>query len=96
MGSSKIGSSPVSDFLQGAAAMGSVVVGLFFLTFWKQARDRLFLAFGVGFIVFALNRTLLVVIDSNEATAYIYGLRLAAFMLILAGIIDKNLGSRHR
>jgi len=87
----------MTDFLQGAAAMGSMVAAIFFWEFWKQTHDRLFLAFGVGFMAFAMNRLLLALIEpSNEATTYIYGLRLAAFLLILAGIIDKNLASRRR
>ncbi len=74
--------------------MGSLAAGLFFLRFWRQSRDRLFLIFGVSFFIFAVNRFLLALVDtSSEATTYIYMLRLAAFVLILLAIVDKNIGS---
>ena len=81
-----------TEFLLGAAAMGSFTVALFFLRFWRQSLDRLFLMFAIAFAVFGLNRLLLFAVpSSNEATAYIYALRLAGFILIIIAILDKNI-----
>jgi hypothetical protein len=78
-------------FLQGAAAMACVVAGLFFLRYWKTTRDRFFLFFLAAFFAFALNwGGLAVVQPSQESTHWFYLLRLVAFLLIIAAIIDKN------
>jgi hypothetical protein len=82
-------------FLQGAAAMGCVVAGLFFARYWRTTRDRFFLFFLAGFLAFALNWVGLAVVQpSVESTHWFYLLRLLAFLLIIAAIIDKNRRSR--
>jgi hypothetical protein len=49
--------------------------------------------FGVAFVAFGLNRLLLFIVpESNEATTYIYAMRLAGFILIIVAILDKNIG----
>lgn len=78
-------------FLQGAAAMACVVVGLFFARYWRETRDRFFLFFAVAFWAFALNWVGLAVVQpSEESTHWFYVLRLVAFLSIIAAIIDKN------
>lgn len=78
-------------FLQGAAAMACVVAGLFFLRYWRTTRDRFFLFFLAAFFAFALNWVGLAVVQpSQESTHWFYVLRLVAFLLIIAAIIDKN------
>jgi hypothetical protein len=78
-------------FMQGAAAMGCVVAGLFFVRYWRETRDRFFLFFVAGFWAFALNwMGLAVVQPSVESTHWFYVLRLVAFTLIIVAIIDKN------
>ena len=80
------------DFLSGATFMASLAVALFFVRFWKDSRDRLFLMFAIAFGTFAVNRLLLTVLEtSNEETTYVYVFRLLAFVLIIAAIVDKNL-----
>src|SRR5687767_14914525 len=86
----------MNEFFYGVSAMGCLLAALFFVKFWRQSRDRLFLMFGIAFMTFALNRALLALIPStHEATTVIYSLRLAAFVLIIIAIIDKNLTSGH-
>lgn len=81
----------MNDFLSGAFMMGSFIAGLFFLKFWKRSRDRLFLMFGVAFWILGLNRIALAITDqTHELRFYLYTVRLAAFLLILFAIIDKN------
>ena len=79
------------DFLNGATAMGCVVAALFFLRFYRQSADRLFLFFGLGFSIFGANRLVLALLEEgHEASTYVYLSRLLAFVLILFAIIDKN------
>ena len=79
-------------FLSGAAMFGAWACGAYFLRFWFNTRDRLFLLFGVAFWLMSLERLLLVFIDfpNSENYLYIYLIRLTAFLLILYAIIDKN------
>lgn len=81
--------------LLGAIAMASVVAGLFFLRFWRDTRDRLFLFFAVSFLVEGVNRGALGLTgDPNEARPFFYFVRFLSFVLILAGIVQKNRGKR--
>ena len=78
-------------FLLGACAMACTAIGLFFLRFWKRTFDRLFLIFAVAFWVLGLNRLGLAAVDAaSDSRMYLYGVRLAAFVLILIAIADKN------
>ncbi|MBW3628846.1 MAG: hypothetical protein KY464_06065, partial [Gemmatimonadetes bacterium] len=64
---------------------------LHFLKFRHRTRDRLFLAFAAAFTLLAVQRAALVLLaDLSEATLYLYGLRVIAFLLIIAAIVDKN------
>ncbi len=81
----------LNSFLQGAAAMGCVVAGLFFIRYSRNTHDRFFLFFVAAFWAFALNWVGLAVAQpSVESTHWFYLLRLAAFLLLIAGIVDKN------
>lgn len=82
----------VSGFMVAAYA----VAALFFLRFWKDTRDRLFALFSASFLILALQRaalTLVVQQGETPVTTLLYGVRLLAFLLILAAIIDKNRSS---
>jgi hypothetical protein len=84
----------MSSFTQtvyGALAMGTFVVGLFFLRFWRQTRDRLFAMFALAFWILGVNWLgLALLATTQEQRTVFYLLRLAAFVLILLAIIDKN------
>jgi uncharacterized membrane protein HdeD (DUF308 family) len=83
----------LEGFLLGVIATSSVTAGVFFLKFWKQTRDSLFLAFGLAFVVEGLNRcAILFLAKPNEGSPYIYFVRLLAFLLILGAILHKNYG----
>ena len=78
-------------FVHGATSMGCIVAALYFLRFWRDTRDRLFILFGVAFGVLALNRAALALgHPTDETTPYFYLVRLAAFLLIAFAVIDKN------
>jgi hypothetical protein len=84
-------------FLQGALTVCFLVAGAFFMRFWKQTHDRLFLLFALSFWIQAFTRIALTVVSENEGRVYFYLLRLLAFGLILAAIAMKNIdGSRLR
>lgn len=84
----------VSLYLSGALAVAAWVAGLFFLRYWRLARDRFFLFFTAAFWIMAINWTALAAIAPTEETRhYFYVIRLFAFLLIIVAIVDKN---RHR
>jgi len=81
----------MSDFISGTIVLGYLVAGLFFLRFWKESAERLFLIFGLAFWILALQRGLLsAMAGDTDAHAYLYGIRLLAFVLIIVAILDKN------
>lgn len=83
----------VNAFLLGVIATASLVGGLFFLRFWKDSRDFLFLAFAIFFFVEGANRiALLFVADPSEGSPWIYSVRLIALLIILGAILNKNYG----
>jgi uncharacterized protein DUF5985 len=82
---------PLTAFFYGAIAMGSAVAGLFFLRFWRATHDRLFVYFAAAFWALAVERVMFVALSVHEDTQHwVFLVRLAAFLLIIAAIIDKN------
>jgi hypothetical protein len=81
--------------ISGALTAAYLVAALFFLSFWRDTRDRLFGFFAGAFMLLALQRIALAWAMANQwdTTAY-YILRLAAFVLILIAILDKNRAGR--
>ena len=78
-------------FLQAVSATLAWVSGLLFYRFWRESRDVLFVFFSAGFSVMAFAWVLLAVIrPTGEARPYIYAVRLLAFLLLIAGMIQKN------
>ncbi len=82
----------LAAFVAGGLCLGFLAVGLFFMKFWRRTGDGLFAAFAVAFILLAVNQAAPVVLDiPDEHQGYIYLLRLAAFVLIIAAVLRKNL-----
>jgi hypothetical protein len=87
----------MGDFVWGLITMGYAIAGLFFLRFWSRTRDLLFMAFAVAFWLLALNQALVALSEApREEQTWFYLLRLAAFLLIIAAIVGKNLRARAR
>ena len=81
----------MNQLILGAIAMASLVIGLFFLRFWKNTRDRFFLFFATAFGLEAVSRALLGLNQgSSENEPLYYLIRLLSFTLILIAIVDKN------
>ena len=81
--------------LSGIIIAGYATAGLFFVRFWRRTKDRLFAIFGLAFWLLCLQRILLVLSAdaTTEDRAYLYAIRLIAFLLIIVGIVDKNRGA---
>lgn len=87
--------SRLNDVLAGVSIALYATVGLFFLRFWMESRDRLFRFFAAAFFILAIQRVgVVLVADFAEHLGLLYGVRLVAFLLILAGIFDKNRRAR--
>lgn len=67
------------------------IVSLFFLRFYRKARDRLFLCFSFAFLMLGVEPVFIMMNEiSNEKSNALILIRLAAFILILLAVIDKN------
>jgi hypothetical protein len=81
----------LDDFLGGAVAMGFAVAALLFLKFWRKTREGLFLAFAGSFLLLGLNQALLTLTKIPlEERSWLYLLRLAAFLFIIAALWWQN------
>jgi hypothetical protein len=85
----------MNQVLSGAIVMAYVVAGLFFLRFWKRSSDTLFIYFAIAFWILAVQRLALTLTsEGNEDNLLFYIIRLAAFVLILLAIWNKNRSSK--
>jgi len=80
----------MDQFMSGAVTMGFGVAGVFFLRFWRDARDRLFVLFALAFFLMAANRLVAALSDRPAVGDAQYWVRFVAFALILVAILDKN------
>jgi hypothetical protein len=85
----------MADFLAGAITLGYIVVGVFFLRFWRRTSDTLFAIFALAFFVLAGNQAVVTLSGlEREALSWVYLIRAAAFSLIIVAIVAKNLPGR--
>ena len=85
----------INIILWSMTAMACLGVAVCFLRFWRQTADRLFLLFALAFALFGVNTLLLAAINpAHESRHLIYLIRLAAFLVIIVAIIDKNRARR--
>ena len=82
----------IAQFLSGATMMANLVIGIFFLKFWRKTHDRFFLIFACAFWILAMERIVLLRWGGTveEQETWVYFIRLAAFLIIIGGIVDKN------
>lgn len=79
------------DLDGGALVAICLAIALFFLRFYRDTRDRFFILFCLAFCALAAHWGVLEVVDRGwewRPTSYL--LRLVAFLLILAAIVEKN------
>jgi hypothetical protein len=91
-----LGDDFVNEFVAGAIAATFAAIGFFFWRFWQKSADRFYVLFAAAFWILSLNRamTLSSSFVTTEGLPIYYIVRLIAFLLILAAIIDKNYGSK--
>lgn len=81
----------INAVMGGAIAMASLTIALFFVRFWRTTHDRFFLYFASSFALEAVNRVLFLVTNlQSENEPAFYLIRLAAYVLILVAILEKN------
>jgi hypothetical protein len=81
----------LNSFMSGAVMMSSVAAGIFFMKFWRKTNDRFFALFAAAFFLFSIERWLFVFLpNQDEANSWIFLIRLAGFLLIIAAVVDKN------
>lgn len=82
----------MTDLFTGAICLGSLLIALFFLRFWRDSGDRFFLYFAASFFIEGLHRLYSAVHDAGgEDSPMHYLIRLLAYGLILWAILEKNL-----
>ena len=82
---------PHSDFFAGMITMGYLVASSFFLRFWVRTSEALFIAFSVAFLLLAISSALTALLSLPfEERSWLYLIRLAAFVLLIAAILGKN------
>ena len=81
----------MTGLLSGILIAEYAVIALFFAKFWSKSRDRLFLMFSGAFVVLAVQRVAIAMTQEIlEQQAPLYLLRLAAFVVIIVAIVDRN------
>ena len=81
----------LNSFLLGALAMGFLVAAMFFARFFMRTRDRFFAFMATAFGVMSVNQLALASFgEDSEYRSWLYLVRLSAFILILAAVVDKN------
>ncbi len=81
----------LNGLVSGALTMGYAVVALFFFRFWNASRDRPFAMFSFAFLLLAFQRVSITLTrGAMEDQTIFYLLRLAAFVVIIVAIVDKN------
>ena len=81
----------MEEILIGGIAVAALIAGVFFLRFWKSSGDRFFLMFAVAFWIEGAHRIFIYAwAGRDEASPLYYIVRLIAYGLIIAAIVDKN------
>jgi hypothetical protein len=82
----------LAQFFAGFFACASGAIAVAFARFWRRSGDRLFLWFTVAFALLAIERlgTVVAHVDPEASAPSAYVLRLAAFLIIIVAIVDKN------
>jgi len=83
----------MNDLMAGATAMGSFVITLFFVRFWRNSGDRFFLYFALSFLVQGVHRRYAAVASAGiaeQSSPLHYAIRVFAYALILWAVLEKN------
>jgi hypothetical protein len=87
----------MNHFVAGAIVALCGVAALHFWKFHRQTADRFFALFALAFATLGASFILLAAVDrESEFRPHVYLMRLAAFVLIIAAIVEKNRRVRDR
>jgi hypothetical protein len=87
----------MNDFVAGAIVALCGVAALHFWNFHRHTRDLLFAFFALAFATLGVSFLFLAAGDGeSEFRPHVFLMRLAAFVLIIAGIFEKNRRVRDR
>lgn len=79
------------DAASGMVILGCLFAALFFMRFWRGSADRFFLMFAAAFLLMALGPAVQLLTGArSDYRMPVYALRLAAYVLIILAIVDKN------
>lgn len=83
---------PIADvFLLGFIVACSLVTAVFFLKYWRDARDPLFLAFAAFFGIQGVVQCVVLLLSRpNEGTIWLFSMRLLSILWVLGAILWKN------
>lgn len=85
----------MGSFLSGGIAISCLYAALFFFRFRQRTGEHLFSIFGLAFAMLFIERCVLELTDPTaETRPYIYMIRLMAFLIIIYGIVEKNLSQK--
>lgn len=84
--------------LYGFIIAEQLFIALYFARFWHATRDRLFLFLAAGFVVMSIHRISLGFARAEgialDQQTWFFVIRAISYLLIFAGILDKNLSRR--
>ena len=87
----------MNDFITGAIVVLCGVAALLFWNFHHQTGERLFGLFALAFATLGVSFLFLATGDGqSEFRPHVFLMRLAAFLLIIAAIIENNRRARDR
>ena len=78
------------EFVAGSIMALSSIAALMWWRFWKKGRTPLFLLFAIAFALLAVNALVVVLFPAELESAPAYLIRLAAFLLIIGGVVSEN------
>ncbi|MDI3289067.1 DUF5985 family protein [Polyangium sp. 15x6] len=85
------------QLLSGVFVGMALAISLFFFRFWRKSRERLFALLALVFALLSVERSVLAFVPASyESRHWIFLVRLLAFALLIAGIVDKNRRQPHR
>ncbi|HEY7466725.1 MAG TPA: DUF5985 family protein [Dehalococcoidia bacterium] len=85
----------INGLMLGIIVASSLTAGAFFLRFWLQTRDLLFLGFAAAFLIEGVNRLVFAFVEDFDGPhPILYSIRLVSYVLILSAIAHKNWGGQ--
>ena len=92
----------MNEFFSGMSMVTFFASALFFFKFWRASHERFFLYFFHATLLLGLERIVLLMVTRfnvtlpvAESLAWVYLIRLLAFVIIIVAILDRNRANNH-